>query len=77
MSEKKSDNRKPFRNYEKYFLCHVKDLVVLEVFKVLSWHFGNVEKWLQKKATDCFKIYGTTDWTIDHNNTHIAQYIKK
>ena len=35
---------KPFKNYEKWFLLHLKSSIVLKIFKFLSDHFGHVGK---------------------------------
>ena len=39
-----------------------KALFVLEVFQILSWGFGHVQKWLDKKVKVNFKIYDVIDW---------------
>ena len=54
----------------------LKALFVLEIFTFLSWLFGYVEKWLDKKTMVIFKIYGFTGWTRNNCNTHVAQYIE-
>ena len=40
----------------------LKALFVLEVFQILSWGFGHVKKWLDKKVKVNFKIYDVIDW---------------
>ena len=50
MSETISDNSKPFKNDENAFYFMLKALFILKIFTFLSWHFGYVEKWLDKKA---------------------------
>ena len=55
----------------------LKALFVLEVFKLLSWLFGYVEKRLGKKPMINFKIYDATDWTTNNYKIYIAQYLKK
>ena len=55
----------------------LKAYFVLEIFKVLSWHFGYVEKWLDKNGKVNSKIYDVTYWTANNYNTHIVQYLKK
>ena len=42
-----------------YFM--LKPLFVLEIFTFLSWFFGYVEKWLDKKAIANYKIFDVTD----------------
>ena len=68
MSEAFSDNWKPFM---------LKPVFVLEIFTFLSWRLGYVEKWLDNKADDNFKIYDVKDWAINNYNTHIAWCLKK
>ena len=46
-----------------------RDLFVLEIFTILFWHFGYVEKRLDKNAMINFKIYDVTDWTTNNYNT--------
>ena len=58
-----------------YFM--LKALLVLKISKLLIWIFGHVEKWLDKNAKDCFKIYYVADWETNNYNTLIAQYLKK
>ena len=53
-----------------------KALLVLEIFKFLSWLFGHVEKRLDYKDKVNFKFYDVTIWVENRCNTHIAQYIK-
>ena len=43
----------------------------------MSWLFGHVEKRLDSKYKVDFKIYDTTTWKTNNDNTHIAQYLKK
>ena len=50
-----------------YFL--LKALLVLEIFKFLSWLFDYVEKRLDKKAKINFKIYEFTEWITSNYNT--------
>ena len=58
-------NWKCFKKDEKCFLFHLKSsLKVLEIFNFLSWLFGHVEKRLDQKHEDNFKIYGVTIWLI-------------
>ena len=59
------------------FCFMLKALFVLEI--LTSWFrlFGYVEKWLDKKAMDNFRIYNATDWAVSNYNTHINQYLKK
>ena len=50
---------KMMKNTAFYFM--LKALFVFEIFTFLSWLFGYVEKWLDKKAVVNFKIYDFTD----------------
>ena len=50
---------------------------ILEIYTVLAWIFGYVEKRLHKEAMVNFKIVDVTDWATSNYNTHIAQYLKK
>ena len=47
---------------------NTKALFVLKIFTFLSQVFGCVEKRLDKKAMDNFKIYDVTDWTTNNYN---------
>ena len=58
-----------------YFM--LKALFVLKISKFLTWIFGHVEKWLDKNAKDCFKIYYVADWETNNYNILIVQYLKK
>ena len=58
-----------------YFILKV--LLVLKIFKFLSWLFGHVQKWLDQKDKVNFEIYDVAAWLTDNCNTHIAQYLKK
>ena len=51
----------------------LKAIFDLEIITFLSWVFGYVEKWVDKKVKDNFKIY-VTDWTTNNYTTRIAQY---
>lgn len=57
-------HKSPIRMTKNAFYLMLKALFVLEVFTFLSWCFGYVEKWLDKKAMVTYKIYHVTDWTI-------------
>ena len=54
-----------------------KALFVVKIFKFLSWLFGDVAKWLDKKKKVNFKYYGVTSWLTNNCITHIAQYLEK
>ena len=58
-----------------YFI--LKALVVLKIFKFLSWFFGHVKKKLDETDKVNFQIYNVTTWLINKWNTHISQYLKK
>ena len=51
-----------------YFI--LKALFSTKIFKFLSWLFGHVGKWLDKKIKVNFKIYDVTIWEIDKYNTY-------
>ena len=59
------------------FYFTIKALFVLKIFKFLSWLFGHVKKWLDKKDKDNFKIYDVITWEANNYNTLITQYLKK
>ena len=55
----------------------LKALFVLEILKFLPCLFGYVEKWLDKKVTVNFKIYGVKFWETNDYNTHIVQSLRE
>ena len=63
--------------FKKCFLCHLKALFVLKIFKFLSWLFGHLEKGLHYKDKVNIKIYDITTWKTNNCNGHIAQYLKR
>ena len=50
----------------------------VSIFTFLSWSFGYVEKWIDKKALVNFKIYDVLDWIKDNDNTYfpISLHVK-
>ena len=58
------------------FYFTLKALLVLKIFKLLSWIFGHVEKRLDEKDKVNFKTYNITTWLISNCNTHIDQYLQ-
>ena len=50
-------------------------ILLLKIFKFLSWHFGLVGKWLDKKVWVKFKTYDYTDWQI--MTIHISPNISR
>ena len=54
-----------------------KSLLVLKIFKFLSWHFGHVAKRLDMKDKVDFKIYDVTAWFTNNFNIYIVQYLEK
>ena len=56
-------NESPLKMKESNSYFELKSLFILEIFTFLSWRFGCVEKWLDKKTMVNFKIYGVTDCT--------------
>ena len=67
----------PLKMIKNTFYFVLKALFVHEIFKLLSWLFGFVEKRLDKKPMINFKIHDVTDWTANNYNPRIAQYLKK
>ena len=59
------------------FYFTLKALLVLNIFKFLSWLFGHVEKRLDEKDNVNLKIHDVITWLTNHCNTHIDQYLKK
>ena len=59
------------------FYVMSKAFFILEIFTILSWHFGYEGKRIAQKAKVNFIIYDVTDWATSNYNTHIAQYLKK
>ena len=53
-----------------------KALFFFKIFEFLSWLFGHVAKWLDKKDKVNFKFYDVTVWLTNNCNTHIAQYLE-
>ena len=51
-----------------YFM--LKAHFILKVFTFLPRLFGYVEKWLDKKVTDDFKIHHITDWKTNNHNAY-------
>ena len=54
-----------------YFM--LKSLFVLEIFTILSWLFGYIEKGFDKNAMVNFKIYDVTNCTRNNYNTQIKK----
>ena len=71
-SETTSDNWKPLKRDEKWFLLYLKN-----AFCSILVTFGHVGKWFDKKAKVDFKIYDVTNWETNNCNTHIVQDLKK
>ena len=59
------------------FYFTFKTLLVVKIFKFLSWIFGHVEKRFDQKDKVNFKIYDVTTWLTNSYNKYIAQYLKK
>ena len=76
-SEAISDNWKPFKNFEKCFLFHVKGFFVCKVFTFLSWLFGHIWKCLDKKSKSDFKVCDVIDLETNNYKTYIALYFNK
>ena len=52
----------PFKNMKNAFYFMLNALFFRKISKFLSWRFGPVRKWLDKKAKFDFKIYDVADW---------------
>ena len=59
------------------FYFTLKALFVLKIFKFLPWLFCLVEKQLDWKDKNNFKIYDVTIWETNNCGTCIAQYLNK
>ena len=70
-------NESPLKMMKNAFCFMFKALLIPQIFTLLSWLFGHVEKQLDKKAMVNFKIYDITDQTKFNYNTYTAQYLKK
>ena len=55
----------------------LKALFILKIFKFLSWLFGHVGRWYDKKDKIHFKFYDITAWLTNNCHTYIAQYLEK
>ena len=53
-----------------------KALFALKIFKFLSWLFGHVVKWLDKKDKVNFKFYDIAAWLTNSCDTRIAQMLR-
>ena len=58
------------------FYLILKALVVLKIFKFLSWLLGHIEKRFDSKGKVNFNIYEITTWETNNCNTHIAQCLR-
>ena len=67
----------PLKMMKNAFYFMSKTLFVFKIFKFLSWLFGCVAKWLDKKDKVYFKLNDVTAWLTNNCNTHIAQCLKK
>ena len=53
-----------------------KGIFALRIFKFLSWLFGHLLKWLDKKDKVIFKFYDIAAWLIIVE-IHIGKYLEK
>ena len=67
----------PLKMMKNTFSFTSRALLVLKIFKFLSWLFGHVAKPLDKKDKVNFKFYDVISWLTNNRNTHIAQYFEK
>ena len=67
----------PLKMMKNVFYFILEALLVLNMFKFLSWFFGHIEKtaWLEDKVN--FKIHDVTICVTNNYNTHISQYLTK
>ena len=61
----------PLNMMKNAFYFALKALFALEIFKFLSWRFGDVVKRLDSNKVN-FKIYDITTWKTSNGNTHIS-----
>ena len=66
----------PLKVMKNVFYFISKALIVLKVFKFLSWLFGHVSKPLDLKDKINFKFYDVTAWLANNCNTYIVQYLE-
>ena len=64
----------PLKIIKSAFYFTLKALLILNIFKFLSWIFGHIIKQLDSKDKVNFKIYVAT-WLRNNVNTHINQYL--
>ena len=62
--------KSPLKMMKNAFYFMSKALFVLELSTFLSWIFGYVEKWLDKKVIVNFKIYNVLNYIRNNHNTH-------
>ena len=67
----------PLQMMKNAFYFTSKALLVLKIFKFLSWLFGHIVKGLDKKDKTYLKLYDVTAWLANNRNTNIAQYFEK
>ena len=66
----------PLKMMKNVFYFTSKALFVLKIFKFLSWLFGHVAKWFDKKDKVNFKFYDVIAW-LKTILIHITQHLQK
>ena len=67
---------KVFKIVKNAFSFILKALLILRIFKFLSYFFGHVGKWLNKRAKVNLKVNDLTAWLRNNYNTHVDQQVK-
>ena len=60
----------PFKMMKNAFYFNSKTIFVLKIFKFLSWLFGHVTTWVDKKDKVNFKFYEVTAWLANTQYTY-------
>ena len=53
---------RPLKMMKNVFYFTSKAILVFKIFEFLSWFFGHVAKWVDKKDKANFKFYDVTAW---------------
>ena len=75
--KKTTETENPLKMTKNAFYFMLNALFIIEIFKFLSWLFGYVAKWFDKKVKVNFKTFDVTDLTTNNYNTDITWYLKK
>ena len=60
----------PFKMMKNALYFNSKTISVLKIFKFLSWLFGHVTTWVDKKDKVNFKFYEVTAWSANKQYTY-------